>query len=162
MEWNPLSTFRFLAILVNLPVTIWQSGTGSLPVEIQGLNTFCQVYYPRKRRLSVPKGCAIACGNYHWGVWETRNLFSSDLNVGGNIEMHWSVSNKATLPAWHSERERGYFAPWQQVTSIWNCQQTLIGFLKHICYKVREWLPEGRAPYSAALGQFLQDVSRRG
>lgn len=107
----------------------------------------------------------VVCGS-RWELplksWETLNLFSSDLNVGGNIETHWSVSNKAALPAWHSERERGYFAPWQQVTSIWNCQQTLIGLLKHICCNARDWLPEGEAGYSAARGQCLQDVSRRG
>lgn len=41
--------------------------------------------------------------------WETLNLFSSDLNVGGNIEMHWSVANKAALPAWHSEGGKRVF-----------------------------------------------------
>lgn len=87
--------------------------------------------------------------------WETLNLFSSDLNVGGNTEMHWSVSNKAALPAWHSEGERGYFAPWQQVTSIWNCQQTLIGLLKHIGCNVRDWLPGGRAPVFSSTGAVL-------
>lgn len=78
---------------------------------------------------SPPAGWVVAGGNCHWKVRGTLNLLSSNLNVGGNTEAHWSASNKAA-PCLHSEGERGYFAPWQQVTSIWNCQQTLIDLPK--------------------------------
>lgn len=81
---------------------------------------------------SPPDGWVVAGVNCHWRVRGTLNLLSSDLNVGGNIEAHWSDSNNAALPACIQKGERGYFAPWQQVTSIWNCQQTLIDLPKHV------------------------------
>lgn len=148
-------------MLVNLHVAIWLRVSDWVSFCSEGPNTFCQVYFPRKKLLSAPHGCVAAGGDGQLRSWETLNLFSRDLNVGGNIETHWSVSNKAALPAWHSQGERGYFAPWQQVTSFWNCQQTLIGLLKHICCNVRGWLPGGRAGPQQHWA-VLQDVSRRG
>lgn len=62
---NPLSRFPFVTVVVNLPVTIWLPMTGHLPREVWGLNTFCQVYYPRKSLLSAPNGCAVAGRNCH-------------------------------------------------------------------------------------------------
>lgn len=74
IRWDEI-LFSISDIWVNLHVTIWLPVTGHLPEEVWGLNTFCQVYYPRKRLFSVPNGCVMAGGNCHWRLGDPKSLF---------------------------------------------------------------------------------------